>query len=113
MNSQKDAFVTGLTVGLDHPTSKSLRFVLCNAGGHNGFVKNAKLLFLKKSTIDYHDEVDGELFEKWILEQLLTNLVKTSVIVMDNTPYHYRRVAKLPTIARTVSNIKEWLSSKA
>ena len=62
-------------------------------------------------TTDYHDEMDGELFEKWFLEQLLTNLEKGNVIVIANAPYYSRRVEKLATTALTVGNIKKWLSS--
>ena len=47
-----------------------------------------KIVTSLKNTIDYHDEVEGELFEKWILEQLLMNLKKGSIIVMDNVLYH-------------------------
>ena len=80
----------------DLRSSASNCFILCHAEEPNGFVKNAKYLFKKKSSIDYHDKMDGELFEKRVLEQLLPILEKGSVIVMDNALYHSRCVEKLP-----------------
>lgn len=62
--------------------------------------------------MDYHDEMDGEIFEKWFSEQLLPNLEKDTVIIMDNAHYHSRRVERVPTTAWNVGHIKEWLSSK-
>jgi hypothetical protein len=39
--------------------------VIVHAGGKNGFIKNAKLVFLaKRSSSDYHDEMNGKRFEK-------------------------------------------------
>jgi hypothetical protein len=54
----KDSFLTGLTTGLKHPTARGPRFVIVHAGGKNGFINDAKLVFLaKKNSADYHDEI--------------------------------------------------------
>lgn len=59
------------------------------------FVKNTKLLSFKKNTTDYHDEIDGEVFAKWFLEQLLANLEKGSVMVMENVSYYSRHIQQI------------------
>jgi hypothetical protein len=35
-------------MGLKHPTACGLRFVIVHAGGKNGFINDAKLVFLAK-----------------------------------------------------------------
>ena len=40
------------------------------------------------STGDYHNEMCGESFEEWFKSQLLPNIPPSSLIVMDNAPYH-------------------------
>jgi hypothetical protein len=48
----KDAFLVGLTTGLKHLTARGPRFVIVHAGGKNGFINDAILVFLanKKGT---------------------------------------------------------------
>ena len=59
-----------------------------HAGGSKGWVAGAELVFQrKKSTGDYHDEMTGEHFEEWFMM-----LEPDSLIVMDNTSYHSRRL---------------------
>jgi hypothetical protein len=63
-----------------------------HAGNKHGFVPNAKLVFLcKKNTADAHEEMDGEMYEKYFSEQLLPNLPPKSVTVVDNASYHSRK----------------------
>jgi hypothetical protein len=52
-----DAFLVGLTTGLKHPTARGPRCVIVYAGGKNGFINDAKSVFLKKkkSSADYHE----------------------------------------------------------
>lgn len=73
------------------------RYIVCHAGGKDGFVPNASL-FLRtvakpKQSDDYHNDMNGELFEKWFKEQLLPNLKEPCAIVMDNASYHSVRVS--------------------
>jgi hypothetical protein len=50
ITTPKDAFLAGLTTGLKHPTARGPRFVIVYAGGKNGFINDAKLVFLRKRT---------------------------------------------------------------
>ena len=91
IRTAKDAFRSGLSCGLKAPTGRGPRFALVHAGGDNGFVPGAKLVFLcKKNTIDAHDEMDGECYEQYFQQQLIPNLPPRSVIVIDNAAYHGR-----------------------
>lgn len=72
------------------------RYIICHAGGKNGFVPNASLFVSTvkkpKKHDDYHGDMNGEMFYKWFTKQLLPNLPESSVIVMDNASYHSVRV---------------------
>ncbi|XP_050503419.1 uncharacterized protein LOC126882497 [Diabrotica virgifera virgifera] len=113
VSSHRDAFVRGLTTGLKPPTARGPRFVLLHAGGKDGFINGAELTFLaKKNTADYHDEMDGPLFENWFKTKLLPNIPDKTVIVMDNAAYHSRKFKRIPNNSNNKEEIKEWLRSK-
>nr|CAD7206065.1 unnamed protein product [Timema douglasi] len=74
------------------------RFIVLHAGSRKGFVEGAELLFAsKKTTGDYHGEMNGENFKIWMKNQLLISLEEPSIIVLDNAPDHSVQVEKLPT----------------
>lgn len=80
------------------------RWIVCHAGGRNGFVPGASLFVRsgKRSKVpdDYHADMNGERFKKWFKEQLLPNIKRPTLIVMDNAPYHSMQVrlaALIPT----------------
>lgn len=113
IKSPKDAYMAGLTTGLKDPTQRGPRFVIVHAGGKNGFVDGAQLVFLaKKGTADFHSEMDGPTYEKWFLEQLIPNVPSGSVIAIDNAPYHTRKIEKIPTSKTKKEDIKKWLKDK-
>ena len=89
------------------------RFDNVHAGGDHGFVPNAKLVFhCKKSTLDTHDETDGDCYWKYFKEQLISNLPPRSVIVPDNAAYHSRKKEPLPTTSWRKDQIKQWLEER-
>ena len=54
----------------------------------NDFVPNSLLIRTASSSCgDYHNEMNGPDFEKWITEKLLSNLAEKSITVMDNASY--------------------------
>jgi transposase len=74
------------------------RFVILHAGNSDGFIPNTSLIFsTTNKSSDYHDNMNSELFVKWLKTQLLPNLEQPSLIVMDNAPYHSTTVEKQPT----------------
>lgn len=71
------------------PTGKGERIIIISAITENGWIPGAKLIFKSsRKTGDYHGQINHNLFTKWFSEQLLPNIPKNSLIVMDNAPYH-------------------------
>lgn len=86
------------------------RFIVLHAGHCGGFVKNAGLIFASKSKkMDYHGEMNAEMFTKWVENQLIPNLEEPSLIVMDNAPYHSVELERQPSSSWKKYEIVEWL----
>ena len=84
--------------GLFAEISKGQRLIMIHAGGEMGFIPNALLLFKSGTKSgDYHDEMNGKNYEKWLIEKLIPNLPEKSVIVTDNAPYHNVQLNPAPT----------------
>jgi hypothetical protein len=88
------------------PSGKGQRLIVVHAGGAEGWVQGADLVFRSKTnSADYHDEMNSEHFMEWFTEQLVPNIPPNSVIVLDNATYHN----KPPTTATRKDDIKKWL----
>ena len=93
------------------PTGKGDRVIIMNAITKEGWVPNAKLIFKSsRKTGDYHGQINHELFTKWFTEQLLPNIPKHSLIIMDNASYH-NSLSKhsAPIAASKKDDISAWL----
>ncbi|XP_043264226.1 uncharacterized protein LOC122404355 [Colletes gigas] len=98
-------------IGISKNNSSSHRLVIVHAGGENGFINGAELIYKPTSTVgDYHGQMDAEKFEKWIVEKLLPNIPQSSVVVMDNAPYHSTQINKPPTKSSTKAAMVKWLT---
>ena len=83
----------GTKGGIRKPSGKGNRLIILHAGGESGWVDGAALVFQsKKATGDYHDEMTVQHFEEWFHDALMPNIQLNSLIVMDNAPYHSRRL---------------------
>ena len=92
------------------PCGPGLRIIIVHAGGKNGFVEGAELVYDgKKKTGDYHDEMNSGNYSKWFEEKLLSNLNEPHVIIIDNAPYHSTQVDKAPTTNDNKNVMQEWL----
>ncbi|KAG5880079.1 hypothetical protein JTB14_011582 [Gonioctena quinquepunctata] len=114
IKNPRDAFVKRLITGLKAPTQRGPRFVLLHAGTEEGFVDGAELTFLpKKGAEDYHDEIDGDLYEDWFERTLIPSLPKDkeNVVVLDNASYHSRKF-DFPKKAWNKAQIQAWLIEK-
>ena len=109
--SIKQAFLKGLSTGLKAPTGKGKRLILVHIGSETGFVEGAQLILISKSSADYHEEMNGELFHKWF-SSVLPKLEPNSVIVCDNASYHGVRCEKVPSISWKKCDIINWLNDK-
>ena len=106
----RQAFMEGLTTGLKAPVSRGPRFALVHAGSEDGFINGTELNFLcKKNTANEHEEMDGETYEKWFMEQLVPNCPRNSVVVLDNAKYHSRYLEQIPTTSWGKGDIMNWL----
>lgn len=104
----RQAFVEGLSTGLKDPSGKGKRLIVTHIGSDEGFVKDGLLLFESKKTGDYHEEMNSETFEEW-LQHTIPNLKENAVIVLDNAPYHSRKINKPPTTNNRKAKIQEWM----
>ena len=86
------------TPGVIPPCNRGQRIIVVHAGNRRGFIPGANLAYKAKSTTgDYHSEMDGRNFTKWLEEKLLPNLEEPSAIVLDNTSNHSMRADRFPT----------------
>ena len=106
--------VSGGTIGgVRKPSGKGNRLIILHAGGENGWVNSADLVFQsKKATGDYHDDMTVAHFEEWFHNSFLPNLQSNSLIVMDNAPYHSRKLEPVPTMSSTKLGMQDWLTAK-
>lgn len=94
------------------PPTRGKRIIILHAGSEDGFVPDALLLSaknVKSSCLDYHEDMSGELFEKWFRETLIPKLKPNSVIVMDNAKYHSREEKRIPNASSRKEEIMEFL----
>ena len=69
--------------------------IVVHGGGCTGFVPGALLVWkATSSTGDYHNEMNGQNFQKWFCKKPLENISVKSVIVMDNASYHSCKLEK-------------------
>ena len=60
------------TGGWKVPSGRGQRLIILHAGGADGWVEGAGLVFRSKTNSgDYHDEMNNEHFMEWMTEQLL------------------------------------------
>lgn len=99
---------------LNVPPSRGKRIIILHAGYANGWIPGALLLSaknIKNCSADYHQEMDGPLFETWFENQLLPNVPANSVIVMDNAKYHSRQLSKKPNQNTRKNDILHYMRS--
>lgn len=95
------------TSGVVAPCNKGQRLIVVHAGSRDGFVPGACLIYkASASTGDYHKQMDGNNFTKWLTTQLLPNLEEPSAIVMDNASYHSVQLDKCPNSTTRKAEIK-------
>ena len=62
----------------------------------------------KKATGDDHDKMTSEHFEEWFHDSLMPNIPPKSVVVIDNAPYHCRRLEPVPTMSSRKQIMQDW-----
>ena len=96
---------------LQAPFSRGERLIVLHAGSKAGFLKGTELVWkAKSSTGDYHDEMNGDNFFKWVKEKLIPHLPPKSFLIIDNAPYHNLQVETCLTQASRKADIQAWLT---
>ncbi|CAI6346881.1 unnamed protein product [Macrosiphum euphorbiae] len=112
VNSPREAFLTGLTMGQKEPSGKGKRLIVLHIGSTDGFVPGGLLCFESKTnSSDYHDEMNGSTFFEWFVK-MLPLLKENAVIVMDNAAYHSVKKDRIPVMSWKKQEIINWLESK-
>ncbi|XP_050501612.1 uncharacterized protein LOC126881397 isoform X3 [Diabrotica virgifera virgifera] len=94
------------------PANKGLRLIIVHCGGSEGWVPNALKLCGKKMedcNVDYHKNMEADIFEDWFENSLIPNLEKNSVIVLDNASYHSRQLTKIPNTSSKKADLQNFL----
>lgn len=106
---------TSATYSRQVPPGDGERFVVVAAGTEEGFIDGSFLCFPAKNTTgDYHGEMNGELFMRWLTTCLLPSLNEPSVLVLDNAPYHgiLTEESRCPTSSTKKNDLLNWLAQR-
>ncbi len=97
---------------VNKPSGVGPRLVIVNAITVAGWVGGAELVSeAKKCTGDYHGRMNWENFSNWFEKQLLPNIPKRSVIIMDNAGYHNVLAEdRFPKPSSTKDELRDWLT---
>lgn len=95
---------------VERMSGKGRRWCFIHAMQESGLIDGAFLVFeAKKSKGDYHGQFDGEVFHRWFKEQLLPNLLRRSLIVLDRCSFHtISRDGIVPSQMRK-AELQKWL----
>ena len=96
---------------VNKPSGKGPRLIIVHAITEDGWVDGAELVFqAKKSTGDYHGQMNYDNFSRWFTNQLLPNIPDNSIIIMDNARYHNILADDtFPTPRSNKRELQEWL----
>ncbi|XP_022832284.1 uncharacterized protein LOC111364283 [Spodoptera litura] len=112
VTSSRQAFLDGLTTGLKNISGKGKRLIISHIGSEEGFLEEGLMIFeAKKNCADYHDEMNAICFEEWFAG-VLPKLRPNSIVVMDNAPYHSRKLETAPKMSWKKAAIQDWLLNK-
>ena len=100
------------------PVSKGKRVLLCHDGSTEGFADNALHLCgegISKCYLDYHQNINGEVFESWFGDKLIPNFRKgrKTLIVLNNAKYHCRPMERHIFNEKEKKKWYDWSHEKA
>lgn len=96
---------------VERSPGKGRRWCFIHALMEEGLLEDTFLIFeAKKAKGDYHQQFDHQVFQQWFQEQLLPQLPKRCLIVMDRCPYHMvGQDSIIPQQMRKLE-LQEWLT---
>jgi hypothetical protein len=90
-----DRYERLVTVAVE--VSEGRRLIIIDAGGENGFIPNALLVWkLLYATGNYDNQMNQENYERWMKENLTPNCRPHPVLVLDDAPCHNVKLIKVP-----------------
>lgn len=97
---------------VNKPSGVGPRLIVVHAITKEGWVNGAQLIFeAKKRTGDYHGQMNWANFSKWFKDQLLENIPRKSIVILDNARYHnVLDNESFPNRACTKEQLKSWLT---
>lgn len=96
--------------GVSNPRGK--RLIVVHVGSEEGFVPGGLLAFCsKKNTLDFRDEIDGDIFFDW-MKTVVPLMKEKSVLVMDNASYHSVETEPCPNMSWKKEDMENWLEDK-
>ncbi|KAI4470646.1 epm2a-interacting protein 1 [Holotrichia oblita] len=78
VTTRRQACKDGVTTGLQNPVGKGRLLIILHIGSKNGFVDDGFLVFEGRKTADYHDKMDGGVFERWF-----NNILQKCTIIVN------------------------------
>jgi hypothetical protein len=88
------------------PIVKCQTPIIVYAGGEQGFVDSALLIFkFSKKTRDYHQDMNYSNYKKWLKDKLIPNLPPNSVVIY-NASYHNVQLDPATTSASTKAEMQ-------
>jgi transposase len=97
---------------VNKPSGVGPRLIVVHAITKDGWVNPAELVFdAKKRTGDYHGQMNWDNFSRWFRLQLLDNIPKRSIVILDNAKYHNVLANDgFPGKSATKEKLRTWLS---
>ncbi|XP_050350413.1 uncharacterized protein LOC126773506 [Nymphalis io] len=88
---------------------KGQRLISVHAGNEKGFVPGFLMYKSTDTTGDYHNEMNNNKYEKWLVNQLIPNIPSNSVLGIDNAPYHNKFFERPPSSNTIKQEMINWL----
>ncbi|XP_026815585.1 uncharacterized protein LOC113555472 [Rhopalosiphum maidis] len=110
-----DTFLQRLTTGQKNQSGKGSKLILMHIGSSEGFVDGGGLILhleSNKNSSDCHNAIiNGDTFHDWFTS-ILPLLKFNAVIVMDDAPYHSKKIYSCPTFSWKNQDIINWLEAR-
>lgn len=67
-------------MGLKNPSGKGKRLIILHAGSEEGFVEDSLIFFEDKKSGDYHEEMNADVFERWLPHTIVENAMPHIIV---------------------------------
>lgn len=100
--------ILGIAATTSRVVSRGKRLIILHTMGENGWVDGALWTNATSGLVaDYHQEMNATTFEDYLV-QLCPKLGEGAVLIMDNAPYHSRKLSHPPTKSSRYGDMTVW-----